>query len=848
MGPIPAKTVGSMDSFTLEKIEFDDIRKLLGAFCATSAGKNLAWSIDPSDSAATVELWLTQTSQMVQAIRESGRLPFAGVCDITEAVGRAAPGGGAGGEDYAAIASAIRGAAQVGDHLRSLRSELNELAQLARGIGDFSRQADAIDRVVGPDGAVRDDASDKLRSIRRDTEATSRRIHDVMQDYVRSPEVAKFLQNTNVTMHGDRYVLAVKSENRGRVRGVVHRASNTGATVFVEPNASVELNNQLACLADDERKEIQRLLGELAFLIVAKADEILSTMAVVSQVDLISAKAQYAMKYDMVRPEISSSGILDIHQARHPLLVDQAPGGSGSQAADRQLQAVVPTDIRLGGDFDLLVITGSNTGGKTVTLKTTALMVVMAQCGMHIPARRGAIIPVMSDVLIDIGDEQSLEQSLSTFGAHIKRIGYILDTASKGTLVLLDELGSGTDPDEGGAIGQAILDQLSASGSLVMASTHLSVLKAYAYNRDRVDNASVEFDVDTLSPTYELRIGLPGESHAITVAQHLGLPDPVVKAARKYFASRGKQFRKAIQATGAARQQAEVARSEAKAAHAEALNRKDDYDARIADVQGLRQEFVTWLATLDEMKPGDQIFVPSLKRKCTLVRMELHRQVVLVEAGQMQMEVPISDLMPDLGQDDLRKEIDELKKQLAAQGLELQRDKQGAKDSRRKCNAELAELKEARVRFDRWTKQISGAQVGRKIPIARKPGSGVLESLDLSAGRAVVKIPAGSVELTLDELFPQKGPFAPNARGGEKQRSKRGPDRPITRRQAGSKKARSSRKAVLETQPGSEVYVVPFGKRATLIRFISDKDLAVVQSGAFEVQIAISDLEPVGYK
>jgi len=535
---------------------------------------------------------------------------------------------------------------------------------------------------------------------------------------------------------------------------------------------------------------------------------------------------------------------MEINQARHPLLVDLAPPGPGSKGPSRQLEAVVPIDIRLGSDFHLLVITGSNTGGKTVTLKTTALMVVMTQCGMHIPARRGATIPVMSDVLIDIGDEQSLEQSLSTFGAHIKRIRYILETARTGTLVLLDELGSGTDPDEGGAIGQAILDQLNDSGAMVMASTHLSVLKAYAYNRDRVDNASVEFDVETLSPTYELRIGTPGESHAISVAQHLGLPAKVVAAARKYFGSRGKQFRKAIQATGAARQQAEAARSEAQAAHAEALNRKDDYEERIADVQGLRKEFLTWLATLDEMKPGDQIFIPSLKRKCTLVRMETHRQVVLVEAGSMQMEVPISDLMPDLGQDDLRKEVDELRKQLNEQSEQLQREKQLAQDTRRKCDTRLREMKEARSQFDRWSKQVAAAKTGQKIPVARKPGVGVLETLDLAAGRAIVKIPTGPVELTLEELFPQKGPFYQKPVAAAK-----GPkSKPIRRRQAGSKKARASRKTVLATEPGSEVYVVPFGKRATLIRFIHDKDMAVVQSGAFEVQISISDLEPVGYK
>ena len=837
-----------MDSFTLEKIEFDALGELLADFCATSLGKSRARAIAPSDSAEIAGKWLEQTSQMVRAIRDAGRLPFAGVCDITGAVGRAVPGGGGSGEDYATIASALRGAACLGEHLRALPDELDELTALAAGIEDFNREADAIDRVVAPDGSVRDDASEKLRKIRRETGDTSRRIHDVMQDYVRRPEVAKLLQNTNVAVHGDRYVLAVKSENRGRVKGVVHRASNTGATVFVEPNASVELNNQLACLADDERKEIQRLLSELAFLIVAKADRIIATMDTVTEVDVISAKAQYALKYNMICPELSTAGAMEINQARHPLLVDQAPSDGTTKSASRQLEAVVPIDIRLGGDFDLLVITGSNTGGKTVTLKTAALMVVMAQCGMHIPARRGATIPVMGDVLIDIGDEQSLEQSLSTFGAHIKRIRYILETARRGTLVLLDELGAGTDPDEGGAIGQAILDHLRDSGAMVMASTHLSVLKAYAYNRDRVDNASVEFDVETLSPTYELRIGTPGESHAITVAEHLGLPAGVVAAARKYFGRRGKQFRKAIQATGAARREAETARSEAQAAHAEALNRMDDYEERIADVQDLRGQFLTWLATLDDLKPGDRIFIPSLKRKCTLVRMEMHRQVVLVEAGQMQMEVPIRELMPELGQGDQRKEIDSLRAELARQAQKARDEAERVQETRRECDSRLRELTRDREQFARWTKQIAGAKAGQSIPINRKPGTGVLESLDLAAGRAVVKTPDGAVELTLEELFPQKGPFATDPTAAKKPRAKRGPDRPISRRQTGSKKARASRKRILATEPGAEVYVVPFGKRATLIRFILDKGLAVVQSGAFEVEIPISDLEPVGYK
>ncbi|MCP4378517.1 MAG: hypothetical protein GY794_20370, partial [bacterium] len=379
-------------------------------------------------------------------------------------------------------------------------------------------------------------------------------------------------------------------------------------------------------------------------------------------------------------------------------------------------------------------------------------------------------------------------------------------------------------------------------------TTHLGVLKAYAYNHDRVDNASVEFDVETLSPTYHLSIGTPGESHAITVAEHLGLPTGIVEKARKYAGSRGKQFRKAIQATGAARQQAETARSEAQAAHAEALNRMDDYQEQLADVKDLRGQFLTWLATLDEMKPGDQIFIPSLKRKCTLVRMETHRQVVLVEAGQMQMEVPIAELMPDLGQGDQRKQIDELRAEVERQSETARKETEKIQAVRQQCDSRLSELSAAREQFAKWTKQIANAQAGQKIPIARKPGTAIIESLDLAGGRAVVKLPDGPAELTLEELFPQTGPFAPKPADAKKPRPKRGPDRPISRGRSGSKKARASREAVLATKPGAELYVVPFKKRATLIRFIPDKNLAIVQSGAFEVQIPITDLEPLGYK
>ncbi|MCK5558444.1 MAG: DNA strand exchange inhibitor protein, partial [Candidatus Hydrogenedentes bacterium] len=446
-----------MDAFTLDKIEFDAVRKILSGFCRCSLGKAAALSISPSTNPAVIRTGLEQTTQMVEAIRDVGLPPLGGVTDITAALKRTVPGHGAGAEDFAAIASALGGAGNCRTFLLNLPEHLTHLCKLGRNLADFTREVEAIQAIVAPDGTIRDDASRRLAELRSDIAATTRQIHDVIHGYLRNPEVKKLLQSANVMLHGDRYVLPVKSDNRGRLPGVVHRSSDTGATVFVEPNASVELNNRLVDLHDHERQEIERLLSDLGVIITARAEAIEKALHTLAQVDLLAGEAQYAYQFDMTCPEITERGVLEFFQARHPLLVaaeegdgtlsagldrtdkEYAPGASGAEK-----NQVVPIDVRLGSDFDLLVITGSNTGGKTVALKTVALLVMMAQSGMHIPVRRDATIPIFRDVFIDIGDEQSLQQSLSTFAAHINRIKYILLKANKNSLVLLDELGAGT--------------------------------------------------------------------------------------------------------------------------------------------------------------------------------------------------------------------------------------------------------------------------------------------------------------------------------------------------------------------------------------------------------------------
>jgi DNA mismatch repair protein MutS2 len=840
-----------MDHFTLDKIDFGEVRRILAGYCACSLGKRLACRIGASTRRRVVENWLADTTQMVEVVRDHGLPPLAGAGDIVESLGRAKPGGGATPEDFADIAAALQAADQVRAFLLKLPEELDRVQSLAEPLVDFTAEREAIHAVISPQGGVRDDASPRLVRLRRDIAETSDGIHEVIHGYLRNPEVRKLLQHVNVTLHGDRLVLPVKVEHRGRLPGVVHRSSNTGATVFVEPNASVQMNNHLVDLRDHERMEIDRLLTELAVKVHHRRDEIVRALGALGRLDLLSAKAQFAYQYDMTCPEISDR-VVEVFSARHPLLAETVRRQERDGVPPEDRHEVVPIDLRLGSDFDILVVTGSNTGGKTVTLKTLALLAAMTQAGLHIPARRGARMPIFRDVLLDIGDEQSLEQSLSTFGGHIQRLKHILAKARPDSLVLLDELGSGTDPDEGGAIGQAILDELQRKGCLAMVTTHISVLKAYAMNHDRVDNASVEFDTKTLRPTYVVRIGTAGESHAITVASKLGLPKRLIHDARRHLGTRGGQLRKALRKTGAARQEAETARAEAAAAAVDAEFKAQDLEAQKADLHKLKTDFANWLARLSELKPGDEVYVPSARQTGRLVRLELHKQVALVALDRMEMEVPLTQLMPDIGQQGIRRHLDTLREQTEQRHRHaeqvLREAEQRLQDAR-----EVEERNRRRAKqFDRWLGNIARVKPGDTVPVARKPGRAKVLSVDFPALKAVVEIDKQRTELSLQDLFPQTGPFSPEAveqnnakpsRGKTRDIGKANLDRPIPRRD-GDNASEKNRRLVLQTPPGRQVYVIPFQRLATLVRLEPERDQAVVQAGAFEMQVPLSDLEP----
>ena len=365
--------------------------------------------------------------------------------------------------------------------------------------------------------------------------------------------------------------------------------------------------------------------------------------------DLVSAKCRYAMQRGCVCPQLDDNGRMELREARHPLLVELFARQTEQEGVARQ---VVPIDARLGDDFDVLMVTGPNTGGKTVALKTIGLCVLMTQAGIPIPAAEGSRLPVYRQVFVDIGDEQSLQQSLSTFSGHMQNLLSILQRSGARSLVLIDELGAGTDPDEGAAIGSAVVDELLERGARAVITTHLSALKALAFTQKRVDNASVEFDVQTLQPMYHLRIGEPGNSNAIIIAERLGMPQRMAARARAHLAGRGRILREAIEGTLESRREAERARKAAQQAQMEATRTQEQLEQQAQRLRDAQGEFAEWTQWVNALQPGDEVLVRSMKQLGRVVRMQLHRQRVLVSVGSLHVEVALMDVSQPAGGND----------------------------------------------------------------------------------------------------------------------------------------------------------------------------------------------------
>ena len=502
-----------MDERSQQILEFPLIRARLAALTAFAPSRRLAEALAPSSEPLVVRRWLDETDEARDILARRPDLGVGGAHDISTVVLRAKRGGRLSGTELLQVLETLVSAGRLADALNDERPP--RLHELGREIKALPQLRAKLESAIDPNGELLDGASPALGGLRRAVRVAYERLRTRLESIVHG-ELGGALQEPIITLRNGRYVVPVRADAKSRVKGIVHDQSGSGQTLFIEPLVVVELGNawreaQLSAEAEEER-----ILDELSGLVAAQADALDETLAALATFDLWLARSRLAGDMDAVRPETIDRDEVELLSARHPGLTGK----------------VVPIDLRLGTEFRALVITGPNTGGKTVALRTLGLLSLMHQSGLHIPAATGSRLPVFKDVFADIGDEQSIAQSLSTFSGHMRSIVRIVDAAGAGCLVLLDELGAGTDPTEGSALAQALLDHFIAAGALVAATTHYPELKAYAHNSGQAENASVEFDIETLSPTYHLRIGLPGTSQAFAIASRLGLPDELVDDAR----------------------------------------------------------------------------------------------------------------------------------------------------------------------------------------------------------------------------------------------------------------------------------------------------------------------------
>ncbi len=503
------------------------MRALLADEAQTEMGRELAATVEPltDPSEVCTELQLTRQTRLARAT--SGSLPLDGFPDIRPALDHCRTIGSVlDGADLVRLVPALLAIPRLEAYGTSVEAVAPEVTAIIASLPRFHELADRLGRSLDADGAVTDDASPRIRHLRREIRERRRRVTAELERAFQNPDAERIFADRYVTIRHGRYVLPVRAEARGRVRGIVHDRSQSAQTLFVEPETVVEANNDLVQTMREEEQETARILAELTDAVRERIDDLERMVASVGRLDWIFTRGEAADRMEAIEPEIDRGRTLSLKSARHPLLLAQ-----GWKDPERP---VVPVDIELSAERPLLLITGPNAGGKTIALKTAALLTLMAQTGCHIPAAEGSRLPIVTDLFAIVGDDQSVAENLSTFSAFVKQIREVLDRAGERSLVLLDELGAGTDPDEGAALAQAILEELAERGALVIATTHLEPLKAFASTHPRTRNASVEFDATTLAPTFRLRYDQPGQSYALTIAARLGLPPELIARAQAH--------------------------------------------------------------------------------------------------------------------------------------------------------------------------------------------------------------------------------------------------------------------------------------------------------------------------
>ncbi|MDD4189667.1 MAG: endonuclease MutS2, partial [Eubacteriales bacterium] len=539
-----------MDRKTLEKLEFNKIILKLKEFTSSVTGGELAEALSPSADISEIVWMQKETSDALMLSVKRGIPPLGGIRDIRSSLKRAEISASLNPGELLNVADVLRVSRSLkkytGDDSGTV--EGNYVAEYIRGLAENRILEDRINSAIISPEEISDSASTTLNNIRRKIKNLQGTIKDTLDGMVRSQSVKKYIQEAIVTIREDRYVIPVKAEYKNEVHGLVHDSSASGATLFIEPMAVVEANNEIKEQKIKEKAEIERILSELTQSVIEMLDALKENIRLLARIDFAFAKSKLSAEYRCTSPNLNSEGRVIIKKGRHPLL---------------DKKTVVPIDFWIGTDFRSLILTGPNTGGKTVTLKTVGLFVLMAQAGLHVPANDGTEISVFQKVFADIGDEQSIEQSLSTFSSHMTNIVRILANADEHSLVLLDELGAGTDPTEGAALAMSIIENLCNRGAITVATTHYSELKIYALTTPGIENASCEFDVDTLSPKFTLLIGVPGKSNAFAISARLGLQNDILERANQFLKGEDIRFEDVLKTMDGNRRASEQARIEA---------------------------------------------------------------------------------------------------------------------------------------------------------------------------------------------------------------------------------------------------------------------------------------------
>ena len=526
-----------MNEKTLKVLEYYKIVEKVSEKAESQLGKDMIKELKPERNLEKIEYLQNETREALDLLVRKGAPPLYGIHDISRELKLAEIGSTLSPGSLLKVSDMLRVSRNLKVYLKEAKDEgisnYPIIQDLIDSLRVFKNIEDQIENAIVNEEEISDNASPTLKNIRRQIVSKNDAIKDRLNSIINSEKYKKYLQDTIITIREGRYVVPIKQENRRHFKGIVHDQSSSGATIFVEPLAIVELNNELRELYIKEREEIERILRELTELVQEKAEDIRNNQKILQRLDYIFAKGRYALEINGTMPLLNEDGYINIKKGRHPLL---------------DPKVVVPIDIYLGEDFNTLVITGPNTGGKTVTLKTVGLLTLMAQSGLFIPANSNSQIAVFDKIFADIGDEQSIEQSLSTFSSHMTNIVSILEELEPNSLVLFDELGAGTDPVEGAALAMSILDNLLKMNIRTIATTHYSQLKIYALTTEGVKNASVEFDVETLSPTYKLLIGVPGKSNAFEISAKLGLPKYILDYAKSLVSKENVEFEDVLKA------------------------------------------------------------------------------------------------------------------------------------------------------------------------------------------------------------------------------------------------------------------------------------------------------------